>query len=366
MLEELIVYYSYFDGQRKLPSIPGTFFSSRFEKEILNFSIEGRNAAHGFKLQIPRGKSSEFAKSALNFETPAQFFLQQLLATVLTPVVTRITKYAYHTKGKSNVLTEANATMNELFTGWIRSISNDSVIRLYTLNYERNFKVILEHTAEPLSLFEGFNSKATLEYGSRLRADVRSILGNKDCDCHYNLHGSIFWDVEARDAGQLSNPAIYLTEGPRLIENSYELAIWQSEKSKTLLLTNIITGYQKVQRGIFAPFRQMQAAFDSDCSFADTIVVVGYSFGDEHINASIRTALQHNPHVKVVIVDPGFLKNDQDLEAAIKIFSSTGDSHQLKPRTIEKNHHSFFDDKNLDHTKTFQEFMETFYDQKLT
>src|SRR5690606_2209525 len=58
-IEELIVYYSYFDGQRKLPSILNTYFSSRFEDEILNFSIEGGNASHGFKLQIPKGKSSE-------------------------------------------------------------------------------------------------------------------------------------------------------------------------------------------------------------------------------------------------------------------------------------------------------------------
>lgn len=358
-IEELIVYYSYFDGQRKLPSILNTYFSSRFEDEILNFSIEGGNASHGFKLQIPKGKSSEFAKSAFNFETPEQFFLQQLLAKVLTPIVTRITQYSYHTRNKTNVLTEANLGMNDLFARWIQRISSHSVIRLYTLNYDRNFKVILEHAPNPVSLFEGFDSKATIEYGSRLRADVKSILSNKECHCHYNLHGSVFWDVEARDQGQLPNPCIYLTEGPRLTENSYEYAIWQSEKGKTLLLTNIITGYQKVQRGIFAPFRQMQAAFDSDCSFADTIFVVGYSFGDEHINASVRTALQYNKDLKVVIVDPGFQRNDQDLQVAINIFSSAGDSHQLKPRTIEKDLHSFFDGKFLVHTKTFQEFMES-------
>ena len=90
------------------------------------------------------------------------------------------------------------------------------------------------------------------------------------------------------------------------------------------MLSNIITGYQKTQRGILPPFKQMQSAFDKDCCFADKIYIVGYSFSDEDINASLKIAVQFNKNVKVIIVDPAFTKNDFDVNVAIKIFSYAG------------------------------------------
>jgi hypothetical protein len=73
-------------------------------------------------------------------------------------------------------------------------------------------------------------------------------------------------------------------------------------------LTNIITGYQKIQKSILSPCKQMQAAFDRDCCSSDTIYIIGYSFNDEHINAGIKASIQSNQPVKFVIVDPGFKK----------------------------------------------------------
>jgi hypothetical protein len=79
--------------------------------------------------------------------------------------------------------------------------------------------------------------------------------------------------------------------------------IVEIDKGKDVMLTNIITGYQKSLRGLLSPFRQMQSAFDKDCIFADHIFVVGYSLGDEHINQSIKTALRYNKNVKLIIID---------------------------------------------------------------
>lgn len=321
VIEELIVYYSSFNARQKLPSIPHSIFSSKFESELLNFSIDGGEAKHGFKLEIPRGKHSEFAKGAFNDEVPEQFFFQQLLAEILTDIIATISKYAYHTKGKSKVITEDNEEMNQLFAKWIKQINGSDILRMYSLNYDRNFKIILEKFDENISVFEGFDCNNTLEYGSNLKANIRKIFEDTDCNVHYNLHGSAFWRVEARDESQLPNPSFYLTEAPFLTVNSYEYPIWQSEKGKTIMLTNIITGYQKTQRGIFAPFKQMQAAFDRDCCFADNIYIIGYSFNDEHINASIKTAVQYSKNVKIIIIDPSFTKDDFDLNVALKIFS---------------------------------------------
>jgi hypothetical protein len=54
----------------------------------------------------------------------------------------------------------------------------------------------------------------------------------------------------------------------------------------------------------------MKYAFERDCITADIIYIIGYSFGDEHINAAIGEAIRNNPDVKLIFVDPGFLKND--------------------------------------------------------
>ncbi|HTO14798.1 MAG TPA: hypothetical protein VLZ83_03465 [Edaphocola sp.] len=355
VIEELIVYYSSFNARQKLPSIPHIIFSSKFEDELLNFSIEGGIAKHGFKLEIPTGIRSEFSKSAVNYETPEQFFFQQLVEKILTDIIKSILKYA----GNSKVLSEDNAEMNGLFSKWINKINGIDILRMYSLNYDRIFKIILEKLNEHFPIFEGFDCKNTLEYSSNLTPNVRRILEDTDCNVHYNLHGSAFWKVEARDDNQLPNPAFYLSEAPFLLVNSYENAIWQSEKGKTIMLTNIITGYQKTQKGIFPPFKQMQAAFDKDCCFADNIYIVGYSFNDEHINASIKTAIQYNKDLKIIIIEPNYTKNDFDLNVAIKIFSCAGDLDKMKPTTPKTNLHSFFDGKILVHTKTFKEYLAT-------
>ena len=41
VIEELVVYYSDFDSSRRIPSIYRCLFESKFNDEILNFSIEG-------------------------------------------------------------------------------------------------------------------------------------------------------------------------------------------------------------------------------------------------------------------------------------------------------------------------------------
>ncbi len=105
-----------------------------------------------------------------------------------------------------------------------------------------------------------------------------------------------------------------------------ELASVQMEKGKTLLFTNTITGYQKAQRGMITPFKQMQAAFDRDCSLADEVYVIGYSFGDEHINESLKTALRHNKKHRITIVDPRF-KNKMEYRLAINLFSFMQDDN---------------------------------------
>lgn len=352
VIEELIVYYSYFNNLNKTPSLLQCFFSVNFEEEIFNFSIKGGEPKHNYTLEIPKGKDYNFSRPSQHNETPKQFFLQHLLAVILSEISERISHYAYHTKGHSVI--KSNSAESKLFIKWMSMLEKNNYLRLYTLNYDRIFKILMVNNG--IEVFEGFDCGSHVEYSTYLRANVRKILSDFDCNVHYNLHGSAFWRAIALDKDMLPNPELSLTCGPEFPMND-DFATMQVEKGKTIMVTNIVTGYQKAQKTLITPLKQMQSAFDKDCCFADEIYVVGYSFGDEHINESIKTALRHNEDVKIIIVDPYFMKNDLSFQVAIKLFpfKQTG---VVKPTTIidHKLHH-FFNGAITLHTIEFDEFL---------
>lgn len=357
VIEELIVYYSLFNVHGKTSSLLSVFLAPKFEEQLLNFTmVEGLNGT--FMLHIPKFSLLE-GKHPANDVTPPQFFFQLLLAELLSVIVNRVGDYAYHSKNHSNIINRNHDinNQNQLFLDWIKKVNGNNTLRMYTLNYDSIFKVILENQEKSISIFDGFTCDKNLEYSNKYPANIKKILTDKESNVHYNLHGSAFWGLQGTYGNDLHNPIFYLQVGPFLPVNSYEQTSWQSEKGKTIMLTNIITGYQKTQRGILSPFKQMQASFDYDCCFADTIYIVGYSFNDEHINSSVKTAAQYNEHVKIVIVDPSFTQNDNDVNIAMKIFSCAGDRSLLHPKTVEKNVHSFYDGKFIVHTKKFKEYM---------
>ncbi|MCC5916476.1 MAG: SIR2 family protein [Cryomorphaceae bacterium] len=353
LIEELIVYYSCFDNEKKLPSLQSCLLSPNFENEIFNFSVKGGEVKHGYKLQIPLGIDYEYSDYAYNNETPKQFFLLHLLNKILTNISSEISEYAYHTHGDSVIDMSSSVSMQ--FCEWMTTLSKRNTLRLYTLNYDRLFKILLERSG--LSLFEGFDCEEIIPLDKNISANVPKILSDKNCNCHYNLHGSAYWEVLGLDKNQLPNPEIVLTPFINYQVNGSP-ASFQIEKGKTLLVTNIITGYQKVQKANITPYRQMHSAFDNDCCFADEIFIIGYSFGDEHINQCLKTAIRYNPKLKITIIDPYFIKNEMDSQFAIKFFPyrQTGD---LKPIKIEENLYSYFDDAFVVYTKGFDEFLNT-------
>nr|WP_237488224.1 SIR2 family protein [Hufsiella ginkgonis] len=235
----------------------------------------------------------------------------------------------------------------------MQQLQPSTILRLYTLNYERIFKVLLARS--DIKVFEGFDCDECVGYTDLLRANIKRIHSDSDANVHYNLHGSAFWKVLDLDKEQLPNAEIVLTAGMNLpIDNSP--ATFQVEKGKTLMVTNIVTGYQKAQKAMISPFKQMQAAFDRDCCFADHIFIIGYSLADEHINESVKTAIRHNPEVKIFLIDPFFIKNNRELEIALKFnpFRQTGN---LSPTNVSDHVYAFMNGSFLVYALTFEEFL---------
>lgn len=351
VIEDLIIYYSKFDKDLPVKSISSVFLAPRYEKELLNYSIIGGAVKHGYELQIPAGQGYPLSKRAYHGETPSQFFFEHLVSLLLTTVTARIHEYAYHTE--SSLMKSVDDDISKLFVKWMKLLSGRSILRLYTLNYERIFKILLARAG--LSVFEGFDCEEFV--CETLRANVPKIFSETEGHVHYNLHGSAFWEVLDLDKEQLPNPEIVLSSIFALPAGNGPVSL-QMEKGKTLLVTNMITGYQKAQRGMITPFKQMQAAFDRDCCLADEVYVIGYSFGDEHINESLKTAVRHNPKLKITIIDPQFIQNKMDYQLALHLFPFKQESHRTQ-RKVRNNVYSYFGDAFTVHTIGFREFLES-------
>jgi hypothetical protein len=364
VIEELIIYYSSFDKNKKTPSLQKVFFESNYEEILLNFSIEGGLEKHGFKLEIPKGKPYVWEHlGAINGETPAQYFFQQLLAILLTNINSTISKYAYHTDRHTNILTDTNAEINTLFFSWLKSLNPDeNVLRFYSLNYDRNFKILALKSGIN-EIFEGFECGETIALNIQIPANIPRILADFDCHCHYNLHGSAFWKIEPRDEIQFTNAEIFLQGAPKFQINLDEQPYVQIEKGENILISNIITGYQKAQKGFITPFKQMQTAFDRDCICTDDLYIIGYSFSDEHINMSIKTALKYNSNIRIYIVDPSYderngkkgydLLVNQFLKVFTHYFKNRGELNKISDKCCQ-----YFNGKITVYTVGMKEFLE--------
>jgi len=348
VIEELIVYNSEYNNKTQTPSLLKSFLAEIDLSEIYNYSIKGCIRKHGYQLQIPCGVDYKFSGHAIWDENPNQFFLQHLLAVLLTQISNRITKYSWDTPGHSNIDKNSVNSMN--FRNWFKHIHKNSIIRLYTLNYDNLFKSLL--AKEGINCFDGFFEND--DYYSR--ADIIKISSDTCSNIHYNLHGSAYWKVLSTDRSNLPNPEIVQQKGIHLQIND-SVATLQMEKGKTIHISNIITGYQKSQKSKLTPFRQFHAAFDNDCYTASRITIVGYSFNDEHINEAIKIALRYNNNLKIEIIDPSFIKNNMDYIFALNIFPFIN-SKNMNPTKVAENEFSYFNGKLKVYTLKFSDYLE--------
>lgn len=359
VIEELITHFSLFQSpfeDGKALSISESFLASRFDDIIFNFSVENHPNGQGYDLKLPNGKSINPNFRPHYNERPKQFFLRYLLTVIISDIIQEVAKYAQHTESKTKVLTEQNSEINLSFSNWIKKLSRNGILRMYSLNYDRNFKIILEHHGLPI--FEGFGYGSQQPNGEGTLADIPKILTDVDSHTHYNLHGSIYWNVRPFDGNDLPNPQYLLTKYPVIPVLYNDSAIWQSEKGKTMILMNIITGHQKSQASILPPFKQMQSALDKDCCMADRIFIVGYSFNDAHINESIKLAILYNPKAKFIIVNRDFTHNELDHIVSMKIFSAAGPMAEMLPTSVSSDLHRFFNERFEVHACTFEDFLQ--------
>lgn len=101
----------------------------------------------------------------------------------------------------------------------------------------------------------------------------------------YKLHGSVDWFQEGKAIIQRSAP------------------------SADALPLMIFPNRDKFQLSYDQPYFEMMSRFQNELrkSGSTTLIIIGFSFGDNHINRVIEEALRHNAFLKIIVIDK-FLK----------------------------------------------------------
>ncbi len=76
-----------------------------------------------------------------------------------------------------------------------------------------------------------------------------------------------------------------------------------ASNNKPLLISNIIAGSEKVNKTLIEPLRSFGNVFYRDCLSTDTLIVIGYSFSDFHLNSVLRTSLKVNSNLQFINID---------------------------------------------------------------
>jgi hypothetical protein len=273
-----------------------------------------------------------------NGEDPFNFW-KEVLNDLIRTITELIYEYSWHNGDSDSKIfptdqshwkeeeVEKRKALNAFFRDWAKSLASEGgVIRAYTLNYDRLFKELFQWSLDT-DVFEGADRSSDFSAFS-----PHSILKKRDEHCHYNLHGSIYWHPFEKSGHELNDWQFYLDEFPYWLSNSVEMPFITIEQGRSFLLYNIVAGYRKSQRTLLPPFKQMHASFDIDCSEADHLYLIGYSFSDQHINATIRAYLGQEKSPIIHIVDPRFdnMKGTEMLRDIIVVnFPQLFDQHGL-------------------------------------
>jgi len=282
--------------------------------DLKKYQILKESSGGNYSIHIPDRHFNRVNANRKTMHPNAKYF--ELLLTDIHKVLNSlISKYSFFTVVNDGFYKkEENRRINSLFQSYIRCESEDSCLRMYTLNYDVVFQVLFEK--ENIPIIQGFDTKernviCRLEHGGA-KPDPYEVIHDRESHCIYHLHGNIYWSVNRKhhlDIRKTSDKYEYQLLGYPDFNNNSSSSDVEMEQGNKLFLSNIITGYQKLQRTALSPFRQMMSSFDQDCYEADELFIIGYSFGDEHINDIVRQAKKVNKSLKIKIVNPGY--NDE-------------------------------------------------------
>ena len=192
-----------------------------------------------------------------------------------------------------------------------RKLKN-SRLKLFTTNYdmlfeqaanECGFTIIDGFTFTFPRIFNGNNYDYDIVIRKNSRISAQENYASKVFHL-YKLHGSLDWakDIETEQIRKCD-----------YIDNKQPVMIFPSS-------IKYETSYEQ-------PFFEMMSRFQSELRMDNALlIIIGYSFGDKHINSMIFEALELNHSLQMVIVDP-FIENFKNIIERTKRASNRSEEH---------------------------------------
>lgn len=224
----------------------------------------------------------------------------------------------FHNKAKGTILLKcsgflAGADLNahEMFLHRLsRRRSRDQRLKVFTTNYDLCF----ERATSGIGgvAIDGFSFMAPRRYDPRY-FDYDIIRRTRTGDSHgnylegvillYKLHGSVNWERYGNDIVETEKPAP---------ENA----------------CLIYPASGKYQQSYSQPYLESVSQYLSAIREPNTcVLIVGFGFNDDHLSEPLHSAARSNPHLRLVIVDPG-------IEA--KLAGGTGNHFQNQMATLSQ------------------------------
>lgn len=188
--------------------------------------------------------------------------------------------------------------------------SNLGRTHLFTLNYDTLFEQALESLG--IQYFDGFSGRANARFdpsvygldvyypGEVAEGRVRRF----DKMMHlYKLHGSIHWQL-GQGGLVARHPDLRHFENFIALEKPAEKAAMIDELDKNIPFVGILPTANKFVQTLTMPFAHLFRSFQIRLSIPQTfLLVLGYGFGDSHVNSLIETGLM-NPSLVMLVVEP--------------------------------------------------------------
>ena len=234
---------------------------------------------------------------------------------------------------------------------WYLGLLKNKIVRVYTLNYDYNLPIIAEHNG--MDIFTGFEWDNDEKLIGRSAPEL--ISSNYDVNCYYNLHGSIHWHPLQIDYQWREDFSFGIKPYPEYNQIAWQKLLEVNQFQK-IYCTNITSGYNKTTKSFQIPIRQMFNAFDRDCLVTDEIIIIGYSFSDEHVNLSIKMAMEQGATLK--IISPDALLSIEHYRFLFNFISRIKNSSSFPVPEQEKSYFkSFFGGKLQVYNCTFEQFL---------
>ena len=205
-----------------------------------------------------------------------------------------------------------------IFAQWLRALHSrrDWPVEVFTTNYDICFEDAMEMSGVPF--FDGFVGSVNPFFAPECiesegsKSDVH-VYPCKAWTRLWKLHGSINWHINAQSG---------------VTEHITRLSVLDARPGEELA---IFPSREKYSQSRKLPFLAMQDRLRKFLAGGDRLlVIVGYSFSDDHLNELLLQALRSNPHLAVTALVYGDPVNDgNNAELALPdVIANLGREHR--------------------------------------